>query len=507
MPKLIGRRKDTSKYEDLSDHNVGPSSIGTSSGRTNEEPDIELTSVSVIPDDTYTVTQAVNAFGFGKFQVKLSFFTGICWMADSMEMTILSILSPALHCTWHISRYQEALTTTVVFLGMMLSSTFWGNLSDKYGRKTALTLCAYLLFWYGLLSAASPNYIWLLGLRGMVGFAIGCVPQSVTLYAEFLPTKQRAKCVVLLDCFWALGACVEVLLALFIMPTLGWKWLLAISTAPLLAFVICCPLLPESARFHVASGQQEKALETLQRVAKENGKPMLLGRLVVEGTSPSSQRGRIQDLLGPDLRKTSILLWFIWLTSAFCYYGLVLMTTELFQGSQNSAKKSESCAADCKELTTTDYIDLLWTTLAEFPGILVTIFIIERFGRRKTMTVQHLVFSFCVFFILFATSEVLLTVILFAARGIIAGVFQAAYVYTPEVYPTPLRSVGVGSCSAMARLGAMITPYIAQVLVKTSLLLTVTVYGLAAISAAVASYFLPYETSGKEMRETIHGRN
>ena len=59
----------------------------------------------------------------------------------------------------------------------------------------------------------------------------------------------------------------------------------------------------------------------------------------------------------------------------------------------------------------------------------------------------------------------------------------------------------------MARLGAMITPYIAQVLVKTSLLLTVTVYGLAAISAAVASYFLPYETSGKEMRETIHGRN
>ena len=35
-------------------------------------------------------------------------------------------------------------------------------------------------------------------------------PQSVTLYAEFLPTKQRGKCVVLLDCFWALGACLEV---------------------------------------------------------------------------------------------------------------------------------------------------------------------------------------------------------------------------------------------------------------------------------------------------------
>jgi hypothetical protein len=37
-----------------------------------------------------------------------------------------------------------------------------------------------------------------IGPRFLVGFNIGCVPQSVTLFAEFLPTKQRAKCVVLL---------------------------------------------------------------------------------------------------------------------------------------------------------------------------------------------------------------------------------------------------------------------------------------------------------------------
>lgn len=63
--------------------------------------------------DTFTVGQAINMLGFGRFQVKLSLFTGLCWMADSMEMTILSILSPTLHCDWGISRYQQALTTTV----------------------------------------------------------------------------------------------------------------------------------------------------------------------------------------------------------------------------------------------------------------------------------------------------------------------------------------------------------------------------------------------------------
>ncbi|XP_034235778.1 synaptic vesicle 2-related protein [Thrips palmi] len=478
--------------------------------------EIEMTSVSVVPDDTFTVTQAVNAFGFGKFQVQLSLFTGLCWMADSMEMTILSILSPALHCEWHITRYQQALTTTVVFLGMMLSSTFWGNVSDRYGRKKALTMCAVLLFYYGLLSSLAPNFLWILFLRGLVGFAIGCVPQSVTLYAEFLPTKQRAKCVVLLDCFWALGACFEVLLALLVMPTMGWQWLLALSTTPLLVFACICPWLPESARYHVASGQPDKALETLQKVAKDNGKPMLLGRLVVDDAS-MGRRGRIRDLLGAELRRTSLLLWFIWMACAFCYYGVVLMTTELFEASANRCasdggsfssqiKPVETCSADCKELTTTDYIDLLWTTLAEFPGIFATIFVIERFGRKRTMAVQFVIFAVCIYFLLICSAErSFLTAMLFMARGIIAGVFQAAYVYTPEVYPTPLRAVGVGSCSAMARLGAMVTPYVAQVLLNSSLPLAMTVYGLAALLAAVACFLLPIETKGKEMKESVSG--
>lgn len=71
--------------------------------------------------------------------------------------------------------------------------------------------------------------------------------------------------------------------------------------------------MPESARYHVASGQTDKALETLEKIAKDNGKPMLLGRLVVDdAVTCSPHRGRFKDLLVPSLRRTSLLLWFIW---------------------------------------------------------------------------------------------------------------------------------------------------------------------------------------------------
>ena len=83
----------TKEYEEMPGANV-PTDLETA--ETNREhpfsQEFELSSVSVVPDDTYTVTQAVNALGFGWFQVKLSLCVGLCWMADSMEMTILSVL-------------------------------------------------------------------------------------------------------------------------------------------------------------------------------------------------------------------------------------------------------------------------------------------------------------------------------------------------------------------------------------------------------------------------------
>ena len=90
--------------------------------------------------------------------------------------------------------------------------------------------------------------------------------------------------------------------------------------------------LPESARFHVASGQPDEALATLQRVAKENGKPMLLGRLVVDDSASLAPRGRVTHLIRPELRKTSLLLWFIWWEGV--YYLMHLKVVCITLGAQ-----------------------------------------------------------------------------------------------------------------------------------------------------------------------------
>ena len=61
----------------------------------------------------------------------------------------------------------------------------------------------------------------------------------------------------------------------------------------------------------MGSGRLDKAFATLERVARENGKPMPLGRLVIDRVYPTC-RGRIADLLNKEMYKTSILLWLVW---------------------------------------------------------------------------------------------------------------------------------------------------------------------------------------------------
>ncbi|EGT56656.1 hypothetical protein CAEBREN_14991 [Caenorhabditis brenneri] len=453
-------------------------------------------------EKTFTVDEAVEALGFGRFQLKLSILTGMAWMADAMEMMLLSLISPALACEWGVSSVQQALVTTCVFSGMMLSSTFWGKICDRFGRRKGLTFSTLVACIMGVLSGMSPHFYVLLFFRGLTGFGIGGVPQSVTLYAEFLPTAQRAKCVVLIESFWAIGAVFEALLAYFVMETFGWRALMFLSSLPLGIFAVASFWLPESARFDMASGHPERALETLQAAARMNRVQLPTGRLVSSTKAGSDSRGDIVNLIQPDLRKTTLLLWCIWAITAFSYYGMVLFTTVLFQSHDecHGGLHSNGTSLEvCQPLTRSDYFDLLSTTLAEFPGLIITVLIIEWFGRKKTMALEFAIFAIFTFLLYFCLDRFTVTVLIFVARAFISGAFQCAYVYTPEVYPTTLRAVGLGTCSAMARIGAIVTPFVAQVASERSLSLPIGIYGTAAIFGLIASLSLPIETKGRQM--------
>ncbi|XP_046839414.1 synaptic vesicle 2-related protein-like [Xenia sp. Carnegie-2017] len=461
----------------------------------------------------FTVEEVVEEVGFGKFQILLLFVAGFSWMADAMEMMILAILGPVSRCEWFLKAWEEALLSTVVFVGMFVSSALWGKMCDLYGRKSGIVLSSAWIMYFGVLSSFSPSYNWILFLRFLVGCGVSGIGQVVVLYAEFVPAGYRAVTILSLGGFWAIGGILEVVLAIVLIPSLGWRWLLAVSSLPLVIFLILSMSLPESPRFHVGVGEISKGYKTLQSLAQCNGKELPKNGYCLK-TNTMKDRGRVADLFRNSYWKTTILVWIQMFGGLLIYYGVLLMTPTIFQYSRtrncdevvffNDHNTSNLIGCGCKSLEKEDYFALLLTSFADIPGLLIVMLFIDRIGRIKTLVIGFGATSLLFGLLTLCNGETMTTIYIFGVRYFATGVTQALYIYIPEVYSTNIRGLGLGSASAVARIGCILTPFLAQVLIKRSLRLTLLVYSGCAFVCCMAAALLPIETSGKGMKETSY---
>ena len=77
---------------------------------------------------------------------------------------------------------------------------------------------------------------------------------------------------------------------------------------------------------------------------------------------------------------------------------------------------------------------------------------------------MHTMYAFIMKLMIPFFCRTVLTVFIFCSRAMLSGVYQTLYIYTPEVYPTSVRALGLCICTATAYLGGAISPYILQVM-------------------------------------------
>eukprot|EP00794_Sanderia_malayensis_P013937 gene13937-15389_t len=451
-----------------------------------------------------TIESAINKLGFGMFQLKLIFIVGFVWMADGCEIMLLAVLAPTLKCIWHLTSVQEAFITTLVFLGFMFGNLLWGWTSDHHGRKRAVILSTVCVFYFGILTAFSPSYYWVLVIRFVVGFSLSGSINSVTIVAEFLPSLTRARCILLLELFWALGSMFAVIFALGTVNTLGWRWYIVFTAMPSLVFCLLIKWVPESPRYLTVSGRMDEAIKIVKRIAKDNKKPMPTGTFYRPEITVA--KSNVMDLLSKDYRITTMLLVFIWFVGGFSYYGIVLLSTEMFQtntsGCHPEGISKDTSACGCFLLTTKDYTDFLWTAVAEIPGILIIVPLMDWLGRKKALAAVFFLgaLPFCLLPI--CSNRTATVFLIFCARAFLSSGLQGCYVYTPEVLPTSIRALGLGVFNCFARIAAMLTPFVAQVLLKSSFYYVIALYASLLFLASIACILLPVETKGRALEDT-----
>jgi putative MFS transporter len=131
---------------------------------------------------------------------------GLGWAADAMEVLLIAFALPASGEEWNLSNAQKGLLGTAIFLGMLVGAWGWGWISDRVGRKVGFISTVAIDSIFGLLSAFSPSFVWLLILRTITGIGVGgTLPVDYSIFAEYLPAQKRGRYLVLLESFWALA--------------------------------------------------------------------------------------------------------------------------------------------------------------------------------------------------------------------------------------------------------------------------------------------------------------
>lgn len=105
---------------------------------------------------------ALKHLGFGFFHVILLFINGTALLSDAIEVLSISFVLPVLNRSdeYGANDVEEALLSSVIFMGMLFGSYIWGSMADIVGRRTTLMASLTISAVFGFVSAFSP-WFWL----------------------------------------------------------------------------------------------------------------------------------------------------------------------------------------------------------------------------------------------------------------------------------------------------------------------------------------------------------
>ncbi|XP_048091525.1 putative transporter SVOPL isoform X5 [Alosa alosa] len=399
---------------------------------------------------------------------------------EAMEIMLLAVLSPEIRCEWRLDDWQVALVSTMVFFGYMLCGVTCGYVADRYGRWT---VPCRLWSSGNIARVCAENRVHSLQIQKLTLAFSQCILDD-GIYVNYSTRHDGGSNSGLemddTDIYCSqccTNTAVQVHSRVSPLPGVCWE---------------CC-----WCHGNAAMDRSAQRRKTPPRSA--------------EGAC--GERGHGSVLVSSTFRRTSVLLWYTWFVASFSYYGSVLGSSELLE-------KNLLCVTDadphthirhdqqgapcyCVPLTNDDYITLLFSSLGEVVLIPLNIGLLSVTGRKHSMALVQLLSA--AFFMLLNVCSTMFgfTVLLFLLRAVVAMNFNVVYIYTAEVYPTAVRSIGMGVCTSCSRIGGMLAPFIAQVLMSQSVLLAMLPFALACLLSAVGTLLLPIETRGRALLVTL----
>ncbi|GAA5504366.1 putative niacin/nicotinamide transporter NaiP [Deinococcus xinjiangensis] len=243
--------------------------------------------------------------------------------------------------------------------------------------------------------------------------------------------------------------------------------------------------LPDSPRWLLAQGRVTQAKEAVARVARINRQAPPSRELLL----PPTTTVRLGSLFQGLLRRRTLLLAVVWFGLSLGYYGIFSWLPSFLR-----AQGMDLGAV---------YRTTMLLALAQLPGYALAAWLVERVGRRPTVVGFLGVGAVAAFLFLLAhTPEMVLAASMLLSAALL-GAWGSLYAYTPELFPTPVRTSGMGFVSGVARLASVLSPSVGAMLLTGQLHTALSLFAACFAVAAACAWAIGIETRGKPLPETL----
>lgn len=432
----------------------------------------------------FMVLERLEALPVGRFHYKLLLVTGLGWLFDSMDTGLIAFILPVLAKEWGLAPGQMGLIGSIGLIGMALGAVVSGTIADRIGRKKVFTITVLLYSIASAFCALSWNYQSLLVFRFLVGFGLGGeLPVAATLVSEYAPSRVRGRFIVLLESFWGLGWIAAACIAYFFIPLYGWRMAFLIGALPALYVCLIRLHMPESVRYLLAHGRVGEARQIVVSLERQLHVPV--APFVSEKeTVPVVAKASFRELWKKPFISRTIMLWLVWFGINFSYYGIFMWLPSLvFQQGFTVVK-------------TFEYVLIM--TLAQLPGYYCAAWLVDKIGRKYTLSVFLLFSGVASYFFGHASTAATLMMWGSVMSFFNLGAWGVLYTYTPEQYPTAIRALGSGWAAGFGRFGGMAAPMMVGALLARNFGFGSVFYMFALVFVAVAVIVLSLGVESKQ---------
>jgi MFS transporter, putative metabolite:H+ symporter len=426
------------------------------------------------------------------WHVKTRIIIGVATFFDAFDALAIASVLPAIVPMWKLTPPQIGILISAGFLGQLLGALFFGWIAEKFGRMTGMIWSIGVFAVMSFVCAFAWNYESLLVFRLIQGFGLGGeVPIAAVYISELARTNVRGRFVMLYELIFPVGIVAASLLGLWVVPTLGWQYMFFIGAIPAVMVLFLRRVLPESPRWLAGAGRLKEADAAMTHIEQETqratGQPLPPPRPVVK---VEEKKASLSDLFGPIYLRRTLVVWLIWFTAYLINYGLSIWMPTVYR---TVFKLPLDVSLRYGLITTA--IGLIGATIAAL--------IIDHVGRKTlfaTCFAGGAISLIVLSRIANPTPEQVLTFISIA-YFFVNAINLGVYLYTPELYPTRVRALGVGTATAWLRLASMVGPTTVGFMIATGLQSVFLAFGVLAVVTAIVTALFAIETKKRILED------